>query len=101
MWTTFTVLSIITLVITVILAILRLAQRKIGKLSPLHILIIGVFIAGFLILFPPYYTSVLKGNGIVNSLLIVFHDTLRLFTAEADYGIIFESLGELSAHRYV
>ena len=56
----------------------------------------GVFAAGFLVLFPPYYTSVLAGNGILNSLLIVFHDTLRLFTAEADYGLIFDNLKELS-----
>jgi len=91
LWTVFTFCSMAVLVLTLILSVIRGSQRMGHKINALHILLIGVFLANFLLLFPPYYNTVLAGNGLVNSLFMVFHDTLVLFTLGSDFNSVLET----------
>lgn len=103
MWITFTLLSLLIFLLSVAAATLRGIQRKRYRLSPLYILLIGVFIADFLALFPPYYLTVLEGNGILKSLFMVFHDTLQLFTINNDFSLILEhahGISEMERNLY-
>ncbi len=87
-WTVFTFISMFIFALTIVLAVVRSAERSSRKVTALHILLIGVFLADFLIIFPPYYSTVLSGNGLFESLIIVFHDSLQLFTIGGDFGVI-------------
>lgn len=88
MWITFFLLSVCIFIISITLAVFFGMQRKRHRLSPLHILLIGVFVADFLAIFPPYYFTVLDGNGVLKSIFMVFHDTLQLFTINNDFSLI-------------
>ena len=96
MWTIFTILSVLVLLLSILLAVWRGIQRKRYRISPLYILLVGVFLADFLALFPPYYLTVLEGNGILKSLFMVFHDTLQLFTINNDFSLILEHVKGIS-----
>ena len=90
MWITFFLLSVCVFVLSVTFAVLLGMQRKRYRITPLHILLIGVFLADFLAIFPPYYLTVLEGNGILKSVFMVFHDTLQLFTINNDFSLILD-----------
>lgn len=96
MWITFFLLSVCIFALSVFLATFLGLQRKKYRITPLHILLIGVFLADFLAIFPPYYLSVLKGNGILKSIFMVFHDTLQLFTINNDFSLILDYVSGLT-----
>ena len=97
MWITFFLLSVCIFAASVTFAILLGFQRKRYRITPLHILLIGVFLADFLAIFPPYYLTVLQGNGILKSIFMVFHDTLQLFTINNDFSLILDYVSGLTA----
>ena len=96
MWITFFLLSVCVFVLSISLAIFFGLQRKRYRITPLHILLIGVFLADFLAIFPPYYLTVLEGNGILKSIFMVFHDTLQLFTINNDFSLILDYVSGLT-----
>lgn len=96
MWIIFFLLSVCVFALSVVVAIFYGMKRRRYRVTPLHILLIGVFLADFLAIFPPYYLTVLEGNGILKSIFMVFHDTLQLFTINNDFSLILGQVSGLS-----
>ena len=95
MWTTFLIISIITLMGSVVSAIVKgKAKYKSGSvLDPSKILFMGVIISSIALFIPIYYeTFQASGCGILETVLISIHNMIRLFIVDGEFEFITSSL---------
>lgn len=95
MWTTFWIISIISLIGSVISAIAKgkSKYKSGGVLDPSKILFIGVIISSISLFIPIYYeTFQASGCGILETILISIHNMIRLFIVDGEFEFITSSL---------
>lgn len=95
MWTTFLIISIITLMGSVVSAIAKGKSRykSCGVLDPSKILFIGVIVSSISLFIPIYYeTFKASGCGILETILISIHNMIRLFIVDGEFEFVTSSL---------
>ena len=84
LWSIFVLLSLAVLLIGTGTTLILAFRRKRLKLSPIHLLLISVFVADFLLIFPVYHSALLSGTSVWQALFMTAHDTIQIFTVNGD-----------------
>ena len=97
MWNTFLILSVISLCLALVTAIaLYCAVKEKRGQAFFWTLAVGVAVSVTLV-FIPYYYNYMEGltNRTLKTLLMSFHNTIRLFVVDGDYGFIIENAANI------
>ena len=97
LWSIFVLLSLAVLLIGTGTTLILAFQRKRLKLSPIHLLLISVFVADFLLIFPVYHSAILSGTSIWQALFMTAHDTIQIFTVNGDTAFLRENAEAINA----
>ena len=103
MWEVFLVVSILCLVASILLSVFKnsLNVKWLLRIENVNILIFGIVVASVLAFIPIYISNFSETKcGILETLFISVHNTIRLFVVDGDYDFITEQLVGLSKFTY-
>lgn len=103
MWEVFLVVSILCLVASILLSVFKnsLNVKWLLRIENVNILIFGIVVASVLAFIPIYISDFSETKcGILETLFISVHNTIRLFVVDGDYDFITEQLVGLSKFTY-
>ena len=103
MWEVFLVVSILCLVASILLSVFKnsLNVKWLLRIENVNILIFGIVVASVLAFIPIYISNFSETKcGILETLFISIHNTIRLFVVDGDYDFITEQLVGLSKFTY-
>ena len=103
MWEVFLVISVLCLLASILLTVFKnnFKVKWLLRIENVNILIFGIVAASIFVFIPIYITDLSETKcGILETLFISIHNTIRLFVVDGDYDFITDQLAGLSNFTY-